>query len=496
MKIESIKNIKANPNNPRIIKDEKFKQLVKSIKDFPEMLKLRPIVVNNESIVLGGNMRLKACLEAGLKEVPIIRASELTEDQQREFVIKDNSSFGEWDMEQLLDEWNAEELNEWGVDVPIDYAVDEVLEAKEDNFEITPEEVEDIQTDIKLGDLIQIGNHRILCGDSTKPEDVERLMGEERADVAHNDPPYGMKKEKDGVMNDNLNFDALLEFNKAWIPLQFSYIKENGSWYCWGIDEPLMDVYHVILKPYQIQKKLKFRNLITWDKGNGQGQKSENTRMFATADEKCLHAEHLLFAMMGEQETGQNKDFFMKEWIPLLTYLVGEKDKMEWTTNDCIQITGKSSASHYFTKSQFFIPTKEHYYKLRNASKGKAFLRSYEEVEKESNEILQEFYNKRTYFDNMHDNMNNVWHIDRTSKKERESVGNHATPKPLSLCGRAIKSSCPVGGLVIDMFLGSGSTMASAHQLKRKCYGMELDPKYCQVIIDRMQKIDPTLKVL
>ena len=94
---EKISKIKLNPNNPRLIKDDKYKKLVQSIKDFPEMLEIRPIVVNNDMIVLGGNMRLKACKEAGLKEVPIVRANELTEDQQREFIIKDNGSFGDWD---------------------------------------------------------------------------------------------------------------------------------------------------------------------------------------------------------------------------------------------------------------------------------------------------------------------------------------------------------------------------------------------------------------
>jgi DNA modification methylase len=91
--------------------------------------------------------------------------------------------------------------------------------------------------------------------------------------------------------------------------------------------------------------------------------------------------------------------------------------------------------------------------------------------------------------------MNNVWHFDRTSNKEREGVGNHATPKPLALCERGIKSSSRKDEVVYDAFLGSGSTMVASHQLKRKCYGMELDPKYCQVIIDRMQKLDPELEI-
>lgn len=119
MEIVKISKIKNNPNNPRLIKDEKFSRLVNSIKQFPQMLELRPIVVNKDMIVLGGNMRLKACIEAGLKEVPIIKASELTEEQQREFIIKDNIGFGEWDWEMLANEWDNTELVEWGLDVPV-----------------------------------------------------------------------------------------------------------------------------------------------------------------------------------------------------------------------------------------------------------------------------------------------------------------------------------------------------------------------------------------
>jgi hypothetical protein len=114
----AISKVKANPNNPRIIKDEKFKKLVKSIQEFPQMLEIRPIVVNEEMIVLGGNMRLKACQEAGLKEVHIIKASELTEEQQKEFIIKDNVGFGEWDWSDLANNWDSDELEEWGLDIP------------------------------------------------------------------------------------------------------------------------------------------------------------------------------------------------------------------------------------------------------------------------------------------------------------------------------------------------------------------------------------------
>ena len=113
-----ISQIKTNPNNPRLIKDNKFKQLVKSIQDFPQMLELRPIVIDENNMVLGGNMRLKACIEAGLTDVPVIHANNLTEAQKKEFIIKDNISFGEHDWDALANEWNIIELDEWGLDIP------------------------------------------------------------------------------------------------------------------------------------------------------------------------------------------------------------------------------------------------------------------------------------------------------------------------------------------------------------------------------------------
>lgn len=125
MEIKKVKlsEVKTNPNNPRIIKDDKFSKLVKSIQEFPKMLEIRPIVVNSDMVVLGGNMRLKACKEAGLKEVPIIFADDLTEDEQRQFIIKDNVGFGEWDWDMIANEWEPELLEDWGLDVPsiVDY---------------------------------------------------------------------------------------------------------------------------------------------------------------------------------------------------------------------------------------------------------------------------------------------------------------------------------------------------------------------------------------
>lgn len=141
--IVKISEIRANPNNPRIIKDEKFKKLVQSIKDFPEMLNLRPIIIDDDMIVLGGNMRLKALKELKYTEVPIVKASNLTEEQKKEFIIKDNVGYGEWDWEDLANNWDTAQLNDWGLDVPHV----EKLEAHQDDYEVP--DTDTIKTDIK-----------------------------------------------------------------------------------------------------------------------------------------------------------------------------------------------------------------------------------------------------------------------------------------------------------------------------------------------------------
>jgi ParB-like chromosome segregation protein Spo0J len=156
-----ISEVKSNPNNPRIIKDDKFQKLVKSIKEFPEMLNIRPIVVNADMVVLGGNMRLKACKEAGLKEIAIIKAEDLTEEQQKQFIIKDNVGFGEWDWEDLANNWDAEQLTDWGLDIPnfMELPNEDELTADEKKnpptMKITFESVEDLQqAEIDITELI------------------------------------------------------------------------------------------------------------------------------------------------------------------------------------------------------------------------------------------------------------------------------------------------------------------------------------------------------
>lgn len=390
MEILKISEVKLNPNNPRIIKDDKFKKLVQSIKDFPEMLNIRPIVVNQDMIILGGNMRYKACKEAGLKEIPVI-VTDLTEAQQREFLIKDNTSGGEWDWQVLANEWNAEELDAWGLDLPIDFNP-EVLEAEEDDYEIPNE----INTDIVLGDLFEIGEHRLLCGDSTCSDTVAKLMNGEKADCVITDPPYNValgnetveqakkrNRRTDGltIKNDKMSDSDFLQFLTNYFTTTYLNTKKGGSIYVFFADMELRNFVNAFL-----DGGFKLSQQLIWKKSS---------------------------LVMGRKDYQSMHEPILYGW--------NEGEAHNWYSD------------------------------------------------RKQTTILE---------------------FDKPSRN-----GEHPTMKPIAIIEYLINNSTKQKELNYDGFLGSGTTMVASHQLKRKCYGMELDPKYCQVIIDRMKKLDPTLEV-
>lgn len=184
-----LKDIKPNPDNPRVIKDANFQKLCNSIKDFPKMMALRPIITDADGMVLGGNMRLKALQHLGFKDIPdewVRKADDLTEDERKRFIIADNVSGGEWDWDMLANEWDAVQLEEWGLEVPTGWGTTHVVD---DDYDI-PDEIE---TDIVLGDIFQIGEHRLMCGDSTDSDEVIKLMNGNMADMVFTDPPYDLE---------------------------------------------------------------------------------------------------------------------------------------------------------------------------------------------------------------------------------------------------------------------------------------------------------------
>ena len=456
-------------NNPRN-NETAIDFVAASIKEFGFK---NPIIIDKNSVIIAGHTRHAAARKLGLKTVPCIIADDLTEQQIKAFRLADNKTaeLATWDLEKL-------EIELEGIDdlEMVDFGFEE-LEDSGDVVEVIEDEVPDVPEEpkSKLGDIFKLGRHRLICGDSTDAKVIERLMGGQKADMVFTDPPYGMKKEKEGVLNDNLNYDNLLEFNKKWIPISFENLKDNGSWYCWGIDEPLMDIYSNILKPMQKENKITFRNLITWDKGNGQGQLSEDLRMYPIADEKCL------FVMCGQ--CGFTEKHENTEWvIPIVEKIKAKAKKYGLTPKDMRVAIGHSAngADHFTSFRIFRFPQREYYEKWFD-DKG------YDELKREYEELRAEYYKRKAYFDNTHDNMNNVWHFDRAGKDEREHTGGHATPKPIALCSRAIKSSSREDETVLDLFGGSGSTLIACEQLNRKCFMCELNPKYVDVIIKRWE---------
>lgn len=481
--------LKPNPKNPNTHSQTQIEILGKIIK---EQGWRQPIKVSKRSgYIVSGHGRYEAALFIGEDEVPVDYQDYDSEESEMADLLADNriAELAEVDNEALAEIFSEIKIDDIDIEIT-GYTEEEynaILAAINNGIEEDEEKVDKIseppsEPKAKYGDIYELGEHRLMCGDSTKLEDVERLMAGERANLVFTDPPYGMKKEKDGVANDNLNYDALLDFNKEWIPNTFAVLTENGSWYCGGIDEPLMDIYSEIIKPMQRENRITFRNLITWDKGNGQGQTSEGLRMYAPADEKCL------FVMMGVQGFNNNSDNYFEGWEPVRDYLLKSRVAMGWDVPTMKRIVGHSdlSGDHWTNKSQFNLPTKEVYNKMKAAAekqRKEANIQN-DAFKKEYDEVKKEYYSTRAYFNNTHDNMNNVWHFDRAGEDER--VG-HATPKPLALCERAIKSSSREDEKVLDVFGGSGSTLIACEALRRKCYMMELEPKWIDVIISRWE---------
>ena len=374
-----LSTLRANPTNPRIIKDEKFQKLVKSIEEFPEMLEARPIVVNPEMVVIGGNMRFKACKAAGLKEAPVYMAT-WGETKDREFIIKDNVSSGENDFDILANEWDAEELNEWGLDVWT--GEPDETEGLTDPDDV-PEVPEEPKT--KLGELYILGEHRLLCGDSTKAEDVEKLMNGDKADMVFTSPPYNANaktssdifnskksaKMYEGVFVDNQDSQNYIKFAEGVLDQCFN---NTEGFIFWNVSYNAKSRFEYLA---QITKKLPYLiEQICWKKSSRIPFKSS----------------------------------LMREWEPIFVFS-----------------TKKQSLGLNSVKS-------------------------------------------------------NHWEISNNNSQQE----NHKACFPVALPFKAIEL-IEDSRLILDPFLGSGSTLIAAEKTNRKCYGMELDPKYCDVIVKRWE---------
>jgi len=414
---------------------------------------------------------MAAARSLGWTEITIARVpDDWTADQVKAYALADNRSaeLASWDEQVLTEQLKELELAEWDLET---LGFDAIVEPLQDVVEDEMPEV--VEHRAKLGQVWQLGKHRVMCGDSTSVDDVAKLMRGDVADLIHADPPYGMGKEKDGVENDNLYADKLDKFQMQWFQAFRRHVADNAGVYIWGNPEDLWRLWYVGgLKDFE---RITFRNEIVWSKPGGMGIGSETHRSYAVTSERCL------FLMLGEQGFNNNADNYWEGWNSIIDYLNIEKDKMGWSIKDTKRIAGHSEKSgcHWFDKSQWSMPTEAVYNSWRTAAKGDGFKREYDELKRE-------FYSTRSFFDNTHENMTEVWDYDRVHGDDRHG---HATPKPIQAMARIMRSSLPAGGLCVEPFGGSGSTLIGAEQTGRVCYTMELTAAYVDVIIARWEKL-------
>jgi len=367
MKIENIKSSKLKPAtyNPRQISTKQYKDLSKSIATFGLV---DPIIVNKDYTVIGGHQRLKVLNEMHTDTIPCV-VLDLSKEKERELNVRLNKNTGDFDIDILANEFDIDELVDWGFKhIDLGLNIDKITEGNTEDDHI-PEVKE---SRVKLGDVWQLGKHRLMCGDSTKESDVKKLMNGEKADMVFTDPPYGIsyssnmrtKTEKfKELKNDNI-------FLNKWIPLINKF--SNGFvyvWTSWKVLDTWLDMCKEIGK---------LSNMIIWFKGGG--------------------------------GIGDLKKTFASDYEIALVY------------NRDNEITGKRLGS--------------------------------------------------------------VWEIG----KDSNSSYKHPTQKPVELSEIAIKNTSIKNNIVLDLFLGSGSTLIACEKTNRICYGMELDTKYCDVIIERWEQ--------
>lgn len=371
--ILKVDEIKLNPDNPRTIKDEKYQKLVTSLKEFPEMAEVREVVVNKDHVILGGNMRFRAMQEAGWTEIPV-KVVDWPEDKQKEFIVKDNASFGEWDWDVIANQYELEDLEAWGIDVP-----EALLPTDEVEEDEAPEVDDSEPPKSKLGEIYQLGRHRVMCGDSTDKGNVWLLMNGAKADMVFTDPPYGI----DVVKN-----SPRMQENKGYVGVSVMAKKKQYMTVINDEDTTTAKAFYETWKDQSI-------NFIIWG-GN----------------------------------------YFTDFLPPSRGWVIWDKEndgntwadaELAWTNQD------KSIRLYRW-----------------------------------------------------------LWSGMRKKGDRQTEERTHPTQKPVGLTAK-IMEDWVEGKTVVDPFLGSGSTLIACEQTDRTCCGMELDPKYVDVIRKRYAKfISPT----
>ena len=487
MQIEQIKTEKLIPyaRNSRLHSPEQVAQISASIREFGFN---NPVLIDKDHGIIAGHGRVLAAQKLGLDEIPCLRLSHLTDIQKRAYIIADNrltETGGGWDTELLALEIEDLRLEDFDIDLTgFDAdALDAMFEGMEEESapgltdeDQVPEAPEEPVS--KLGDVWILGRHRVMCGDSTSIDAVNKLMDGKTAALLHADPPYGMGKEGDGVANDNLYAADLDRFQMEWWATFRTFIDDNASAYIWGNAPDLWRLWYA--GGLGNSEKLELRNEIVWDKKSIAGMASPDLTQYPVATERCL------FFQLGNQFLGNvNAADFPESWEPVRDYMESQAKAAGVNPAEIKRVCGCGMYSHWFTKSQFTLIPEKHYRNLASEYPGH-FAKPWKELKSDWDRVKggpnSEVQGARSYFDNAHEPMRDVWEFSRVTNEERFG---HATPKPVAMIVRVMKSSLPTGGLCAEPFGGSGSTLMGAEKSGRICYSMELQPKYVDVIVRR-----------
>lgn len=485
-------SLRGYGQNSRTHSEEQVAQISASIREFGFT---NPVLVDEAGGVIAGHGRVLAAAKLGLQEVPVVRLAGLSEQQRRAYVIADNqlAMNAGWDEALLGSELRELQLADFdlsllGFDAD---ALGALLDAPSGSegggdgagAEDSVPELQAVAVS-QPGDVWLLGDHRVMCGDSTSAADVDRLMGGQVAHLLHADPPYGMGKQADGVANDNLYLEKLDAFQMAWWRAFRPHLASNASAYVWGNAPDLWRLwYRGGLADSEV---LELRNEIVWDKKSIAGMASPDLTQFPEATERCL------FFQLGNQFLGNiNVEDFPESWEGVRAYMQGAADAAGLKAPDIKRICGVGMYSHWFTRAQFTLIPQKHYATLQAEFPGQ-FTRLWHDLKAEWDRVKGtgrdvingKLQGVRAYFDNAHDVMRDVWEFPRVLGDDRHG---HATPKPVAMMERAVKSALPVGGLCVEPFGGSGSTLMGCETTGRRCFTMELQAVYCDVIVRRWQ---------
>ncbi len=407
IKYKKIEEINPYENNPRD-NEQAIEYVANSIKEFGFKV---PIIIDKNNIIVAGHTRYKACKQLGIMEVPCIVADDLTPEQIKAFRLADNKTaeIATWDFELLQKELSGLcdffDMGEFGFDLTeTDNSIDEVIE---DNFDVDNAIPEEPKT--KVGDIYKLGNHRLMCGDSTNIEIVRQLMNGQQADLLLTDPPYNVDIENDAGMkikNDNMDSDSFRHFLTSAFICANASMKKGASFYIWHGEN---ESYN--FRGACADAEWKIRQCLIWEKNS---------------------------MVLGRQD-------------------------YQWKHEPCLY-GWKDGASHYFINDRTQTTVIETPLDIDKMKK------------EEMKSLLKEVFSEKI--------PTTIIHEDKPTKSEL-----HPTMKPVKLMARLIKNSSLKDQLVLDLFGGSGSTMMACEQLERTCYMMELDPHYCDVIVERWNNL-------